>query len=398
VITVEDLVIKLATSGYISIQIYDFRVVSSFTNQLRSGQTLTEKQGSLAIKIIKKYHKFLSADTGIDILQFATNPIYKHPFRQPKSVKKISIIKSNQESIIGKIIKVEFPYDESYVELIREKRSDLGVAFWNKEEKAWLFSLSEKNIIFLANLMSKENFEVDEEFLNYTRQIKDIVDNIEQYIPTLSIVDGQMIYKNVSESVPPLESTEYIPAIFEARRRGISVWDDCIGKILESHENIVLQDFLVQDIGDAFYVDCAKHSIDCLKEIVQHLKPSIFIIPGGSELEKTTLAYNFLKNCGIQNENMSVMFRLPSDTGKDFNDFVKINNLNNPLTEKTEVVFISGKVPKPLMKSQVNFNCIINMGFDNPHYTSRNLVENHQNLIYYSEKPVQQRFLWQSLE
>jgi len=83
---------------------------------------------------------------------------------------------------------------------------------------------------------------------------------------------------------------------------------------------------------------------------------------------------------------MSVMFRLPAETGKNFNDFVKNNQLNNPITDKTKIVFISSKLPKPVIKSKVKFNCVINLGLGGVHYTIKNFTENHENLINFSEK------------
>ena len=397
-ITVEDLISNMASSLHISLQVFDYRIVNSFSQQLRQGHSLTEKQGKLAIKIIKKYHKILSAHTGQDILNFVSHPVYKYPFRQPVNIKRISILNKKVDGIIGKVIKVEFPYSDQYLELIRNKKPNLGVAFWSKDEKAWLFSLCESNIKFCNYLILTENFKADEEFIEYSQQVIDIVNDLNKYVPMLALENGNLFYQNVSEFVPPLESKEILPAIFEARKRGITTWDDQIGKFIENYENTVISDFLVQEINEPFYLDPKKYDLSHLKEIILYLRPCIFVIPGGSEFEKFSLAYDFVKNCGISDQHISVLFRLPSDKGKHFNEYIKNFGLNNPIDEKTEIAFVSGKIPKPLVKSKLFFNSIINMGFDNPHYTSRNLVENHQNLIYYSEKPVQQRFLWQSLE
>ena len=76
----------------------------------------------------------------------------------------------------------------------------------------------------------------------------------------------------------------------------------------------------------------------------------------------------------------------------DFNDFVKENKLNSPITEKTKIVFISSKLPKPFVKSKVKFNCVINLGFGGVHYSIKNFVENHENLIFYTEKKSQKEF------
>ena len=47
------------------------------------------------------------------------------------------------------------------------------------------------------------------------------------------------------------------------------------------------------------------------------------------------------------------MFRLDNKTGRNFNEYLKTNKLNNPLAKDTEVVYISSskKFPKPLFES-----------------------------------------------
>jgi hypothetical protein len=96
-----------------------------------------------------------------------------------------------------------------------------------------------------------------------------------------------------------------------------------------------------------------------------------------------------MKQIGMQDHEMSVMFRLPSNTHEIFNNFVKNNNLNNPLTEDTKVVFVSSKLPKPVLKSKIKFHCVLNMGFSNVHYTMKDFVGKHENLVFYSGKKQQ---------
>jgi hypothetical protein len=115
----------------------------------------------------------------------------------------------------------------------------------------------------------------------------------------------------------------------------------------------------------------------------------LVVIPGGSEYENLVMSHTFMKQIGMQDHEMSVMFRLPSNTHEIFNNFVKNNNLNNPLTEDTKVVFVSSKLPKPVLKSKIKFHCVLNMGFSNVHYTMKDFVGKHENLVFYSGKKQQ---------
>jgi preprotein translocase subunit SecD len=111
-----------------------------------------------------------------------------------------------------------------------------------------------------------------------------------------------------------------------------------------------------------------------------------------TEMEKLQLGYDFLKSIKVDKSEMSVMFRMPSESHKKFNDFIKENKLNSPISEKTKVVFISSKLPKPLIKSKIKFNSLINLGFGGVHYSIKNFVENQENCISYTEKILQKEF------
>jgi hypothetical protein len=129
-----------------------------------------------------------------------------------------------------------------------------------------------------------------------------------------------------------------------------------------------------------------KTDILTLNTIMKYMGPILVIVPGGSELTKMTQFIDILNTSGVDNKNMSVLFRLSTETGRNFNDFVKNQGLNGPICEETKAVFVSGKLPKPLLKSNLQFNCIVNLGFDSAHYTLKEYAKNHPNLVYFDQK------------
>jgi hypothetical protein len=379
-ITVEDLIVQLAFTFGRSVNAFDYKIVQSFADQIATGQALTEKQGNLSVKILKRYKKVLESHYSTPIGNFLDNPIYKYPFRVVKDIKKMTIVERDEYH--GKLIKVEFPYNQTYIDKIRENRNPLALAVWDKNERCWFFSLCEKNLKFLMDFAEAEQFETSEEFQIYVKQINNVLENMEQHVPMLILDDGRPKLKNIELSLKTLDILE---SIFEARKYGILTWDENISNFIKNYPNKIIRDFLNSNNLN-FFIDSEKNDIFDLEMIIKYLSPCLFIIPGGRELEKTQLVHNFLNKIGIENESMSVMFRLPTETGKDFNNFVKNYGLNSPISEKTQIVFISVKVPKPLIKSNIYFNSVINLGFDNAHYSIKNFSENHQNLIYFSEK------------
>jgi hypothetical protein len=213
---------------------------------------------------------------------------------------------------------------------------------------------------------------------------------MENHIPTLVVEDKKPKIVNSGKNLPPIETDDLLTAIFESRKRGISTWDEKISNFLDSDEvDPVTREFLKTEPHENMHVDSDLHDISMLSEVVLHLSPCLVVIPGGSEYENLVMSHTFMKQLGMQDHEMSVMFRLPSNTHEIFNNFVKNNNLNNPLTENTKVVFVSSKLPKPVLKSKIKFHCVLNMGFSNVHYTMKDFVGKHENLVFYSGKKQQ---------
>ena len=208
---------------------------------------------------------------------------------------------------------------------------------------------------------------------------------MEHHIPMLVIEDKKPKIVNFDKNLPPLTSTEILPALFEARRRGVDTWDNTISNFLDSDEvDEITRQFLKSEPSEKFNIDSEIHGFSSLETIIKFMGPCLFVIPGGSELEKLIMAHEFLRSIGIENYQMSVMFRLPTESNVNFNNFVKNNGLNTPIKDHTQIVFISSKLPKPVLKSKIKFHAIINLGFDNVHYTMRDFVKSHENVIFYS--------------
>lgn len=385
---IEDLFIKLHLKCRVNK--FDEHVVESLSTQLFGGTGFTEKQSLLALRILKRYSKSLSQHLTVDITPFIDTPSFKFTIRKVTYNKSVSVIDYPNW---GRGIKVEFPYNEDKIAAIRKERDALAFASWDGNERAWMFSLDERNIQFLTSLLSNDNFHFDEEFAGYIAQVKEITKNVENHVPMLTVENGSPKYQNVSRFVPKMVSNDVISAIFEARNAGIFTWDENVDQYLDSiNLSPVIRKFLTSEKVGTFEIDSAKHSIDCLKEIVTHSQPTLFVIPGGSESRLTMTVYNFLSSMGYSNDEMSVMFRLPNSDGKEFNDFVKNCGLNNPITDKTKFVFVSIKMPKPVLKSKIQFNSVISLGRSNVHYTIREFFKNRHNLIYYCEPNKQKEF------
>ena len=382
---IEDLIILLATRTQMNP--FDSKTVWSFYDQISRGLGFTEKQSVLALKILQRHADKLTAILSRDIEPFLANPTFKLTKRTLNSAKKISVV-SHPDFI--KALKVEFPFNENLVERIRKERINLVHAAWDADEKAWIFALNERSIQFLVPFVTNDEFAADEEFAGYVQQVLKIQENLEDYIPAISY-DGKTVkFVNVSDNLPQPQTDNVLDAMFLARKSGIHTWDEGVDKYLaDANIEKVVIDFLNENPGSNFTVNLEENTIFSISEIVKHMTPCMFVIPGGIEIEKLKSSLDFLRSLGMLSNEMSVMFRLPKETGEKFNIFVKDEKLNNPISDQTRVVFISTKVPKTVIESKIKFNCVVNFSLHSVHYTIRDFVKNHHNVIHVLDKKPQ---------
>ena len=358
---------------------FDLNLITSFYDQICKGSGLTAKQSHIALKIINKYIDKINIAVGKDLTLAITNPTYRLGIRSIATTKNISIF-TNKDSL--KFVKVQFPYNEAMVTEIKKIKSTFIYNSWDAEDKAWIFSLEGKTIEFFGSWSTTYNFTVDEEFKNLVDQLPLVDINFESIIPHVAFDGENTKFNNVHSTVNQPTSNDIVKTLFEARRYGIQQWDDSIENILtDNHSTSIIQDYLKTTPDEPFSINLEEKSLLELIPIVNNLSPCIVAVPGGNEFSKTKTALELLKASGIENHEISVLFRLPSETGEEFNNFVKEEKLNSPISSTTKAIIVSGKIPKPVFESKLNFNCVINFNFYNVHYTLANFIKSQHNVI-----------------
>lgn len=228
---IEDLIILLATRA--KMNPFDTNLVNSFQDQIYNGRGFTEKQAQLAIKICLRHIEKANQILGQDIRSSVENPVFKLAKRTISSSKRVSVVK---HETFTKVLKAEFPFNDEIVNKIRQARSKLNFAQWDKDEKSWFFSLDEKSIEFLSEFIDKFEFSVDDELRDYLSQAKNIKDNFEKYIPIVKLENNSVFFDNVLENVPQPQTSNVLEALFLARQVGIQVWDEKINQLLTETE------------------------------------------------------------------------------------------------------------------------------------------------------------------
>jgi len=384
---IEELIDRLASNGKylfappITLNPADVAITHSLSDQIQRGNGFTEKQRALTIRLVTKYSKSLSVALNYDVTVDLANPTFKYPVRKLSGVKSIEV-KSYENG--DKKIAVKFPFNENIVAAIREykktlPRSEFTEIGWNADEGAWIFPFTEPNVLYLSKMLGSD-FTLDDTFSEALAEIQEIEKNMDQYVPMVVFQDGQFAYKNTVSKIPQPTSMNLLEVLLDARRYGITCWDDSIDIALSSSEIASEVRALLQNTSCAPVVIESKHLSD-IKEILNYSNNVLFVIPGGTELDHLKTIHKYLTDNNIANEQATVMFRLDSSSGKMCNDYIKENNLNGQVNDTVKFVCVSGKIPKPLIESGKKFDLIVHFGTNSAHYTLKNYIKNHHNVI-----------------
>jgi len=396
---IEDLIHRLSGEGIylfvaepIPLLQMDEGIVNSLSNQIVMGNGFTEKQAILALKLVRRYARQLSVALNKDVIPYVDSPKYKLPTRiinQSKTIVIKKVVGSNK-----KIISINFPYNEIvvnnikvYKKLLTQKSHTGNSINWNIDNKSWDFDLREEHVSWINSNIVNDSFVVDELFLELVNQIEQVKNNIEGHVPMVVFEENKFRFINVPSSVSQPTSLDIVDVLVEARKYGITIWSETIDIVLgKINLNPFLLKFLTSPTLTSLPEDREKLTMSDITSIVECSLPCLVVIPGGSELKHLELCYTLFQKYGILPEEMTVLFRLEGETGKNTNFFIKENKLNNPISEKIKIVFISGKVPKPLVESKTNFSTILNFGISGVHYTLSNYLKNHHFVINYTLK------------
>jgi hypothetical protein len=160
----------------------------------------TEKQGKLALVILKRYlSKFQSHM--MDIRPLLDNPVYDDAFRVISADKIIE--KYTDEDGVDKI-ELRFPYDKKLIQLVRclKDNSDLpaGYAQYDGEAKKWTFLQSDVTTYYLTLIAVRYDFKfIDTSLLDQYEEIRDTI--IGHRKPTARMEDGRIVLEDAPESL-----------------------------------------------------------------------------------------------------------------------------------------------------------------------------------------------------
>lgn len=131
---------------------YDISVISNMSGATITGQSLTDKQAELAIKLILKYRKQL-AKHEIDITPIENAPQFRQPLRE---VNRVKILEYQDNNLV-----LKFPYDRDLIDQLHKFRENSqGRVTWNNYDKEWSIAPTEQNIEWIVQWCNSSDISV----------------------------------------------------------------------------------------------------------------------------------------------------------------------------------------------------------------------------------------------
>jgi hypothetical protein len=374
----EDILSAVLSLPMNSTRSMNFNILYSMHEQNVKQIGLTQKQRNLLEKILNQNSKNLSVYLNLEVINAIRSPQYRLPLRLLEDAKLVSV---ENDEIYGKKFKIAFPYDKDLITDIQVTRNQAALCTWDGESRAWTMPVVEKNVVWLHKFVKKHNFVVTDDVNSYFSQLETVFDNIESYVPIVVEENNEISLKNFHGN-NNLEGSNLIEKLFDARKKGVVHWDNEIEQKLEEFSiSTMVRQFLKTQPNQVFNVGQNEMVIADVAMILKNLFPCLVVIPSTATLLKMEKTMEILEKLDITSDQISVMFRLPNSTDRNFNQFIKDKKLNNPLSENTKVVFVSGKITKPIFESRMYFHSILSYNTIFPHYGLNNFLKNQANII-----------------
>ena len=378
----------------------------------------TEKQGRLALVILKRYLTKFQAN-GMDIKPLLDNPVYDDDFRV------ISFDKSI-EKFVGDDnvtrIEMKFPYNKKVIQLIRcvkDKRGLPGMyAQYDGEAKKWTFLHTDVTAYYLTLIAVRYDFKFsDDSLLNDYDEIKKEIVGYRK--PTARLVGGEIILNNAPDPLqeywtnnfknkPTLQQVDALKN-FNIETNGIDVpaTTTIAKKIAHKNSHILWID------SKTF----AKHEV--VKGLIElDCFPLIMPVSGDIHMEEDVRncwewlnvfkSHNIdiLNDCSWGFDIKEPMYKKDIDKFSDqkhwlvdnqkpeefFQNLYELHQMSKQfklISDNTKVIFVRNRIPRALIKSKVKPRASL-VAIGGGHYSTgtdnlKRLLENLPKKLYYSD-------------
>lgn len=362
----------------------EFRTLINFQEIIENNGNLTQNQGYLLLKLLRKYSS-TSKSYNFDYESIIETPQWRLPFRVLDLSKKI-FLKCEEDNQHFVCLKFPFQLKEAFDLEFSSKDNHSSVSSWDHEEKIRKIPSDAINIIHLYEWANNLNFEFSEDFLNLVNLVENVWSNENKVTPHCQIFENSAVLIN---------SNEDTDAFFEKKASGILEQDlflaksmnfplrldrkpkSIIEKLCSSKDNI----FWIKEIEEFF-------------RLAEKIQGKICVLIDRAS-ERETWLKKFVKiseNFPAERQHIKVCFRDDKESKGNFNQWVKDNGLGGGVGDGKYLIF-ENKPAKWLFRDNVDVKIIVtNNLYINSNAWVNDWMVSHPCVIYLSDvKPTLKR-------
>ena len=405
--TVEDYLEVLAglkDDTKIKIENTDCTILYSIARQIFRGKALTDRQ--LDVVCVKlNYYRNQFKELGYVNLQEVLNmQTTRQPLRQVDRSQWIKVVdepaikkpkftvsrmrkQPSKDNVKEKNshIAIRFPFSKKVIQVIEKLAYAHRLGYYHeKGTHIHYFKITENSVYDIVKNFKNKSYDIDQEILDYAEKVKKIKNNPQDYLPGVYELQlkntTKVLEERITKDLGKLDSNNVYLYKDRSILYGLDHFTDDIHNYTNSKS--VLTQRIINRSEPQVFISKHEWSLDAVVSSLVELKrfPLLIVVPEKNPLDYLSVTYQSLKGF-IKQDKMSVMFRLDNKTDKNFNQYIKNNNLNNSLAKDTEVVYISSnkKFPKPLFKSNWSSQSVLFLeSFRNPkldtYFNNKDLV------------------------
>jgi len=369
----------------------------------------TEKQGKLAVFLLKKYVELLKP-LNFGIEQLINNPVFEQPFRIISFEKSIELYTAEDGQ---QYLEVRFPYDEKIIKLIRclkKKCQELVPMMYDGETKKWTMNYTDMSCYYVSLIAVRYNFKiVNGSMLDEFEEIRKEKKNFKW--PICKIEDSQIRLINVPESLQEYwnmycKDLPYIRQRDQLKQFKIDVID------LDRKIPETLAQSIAFSKNSNLFIDRNKYNKETFLRALMELNDLPAICPVGGDLtapEDVHEMKEWLTAFGKVNIPMEEIFfgfdfdyptmfegeEPKSELQKDREYLYRLSKVHRKISDNTKIVFVRNRISKALQNSKIKLKCAF-MIQDFPYWPMSVqkldlLVESLPKKLYYMSRPPMSR-------
>ena len=343
--TIDSVVDELNSIGFNNlhpgIPARDIKILKNIASLMSGPTYITENQAKLLLKIFNENiaHLNLVYD---NINFYVQTPLWEKPFRVQKKIREVFI--ENDKNTYFRII-INYSFDKEIKKVLGVLNKKIGISGFGGDNKTQYYTLNEKNLITVYDLLKPLKFHFSEHFLDL-------------YEKTINV-----------ELEPVLQKYEFSNFIQDkpfkdlAQENALVILDQKIRYQYNFTQNFdeILQKSLAYKIAsrnnNKIYLSSLTTDFTNLIESLISLKRSkILLIFDDFRISDCLKHIYTVKNSveELNIDNIGIYFRFDNKgEGETFNKIISENKFNKRLETNTKIVGISnGKIPKFMLTSE----------------------------------------------